>query len=80
MKMIKNVATADVNLIYEDDKKTQLLLMLLLPMKMIGKHDLMVYNDMLHLQRVNIYIVQDVSVLGITFVGNVKQHSKQETV
>ena len=54
--------------------------MLLLPMKMIRKHDLMVYNEMLHLQRVNIYIVQDVSVLGITFVGNVKQHAKQETV
>ena len=54
--------------------------MLLLPMKMIRKHDLMVYNDMLHLQRVKIYIVQDVSVLGITFVANVKQHAKQETV
>ena len=37
MKMIKNVATADVNLVYEDDKKTQLLLMLLLSMKMIKK-------------------------------------------
>ena len=41
----------------------------------VPKYDLMVYNDMLHLQRLKIYIVQDVSVLGITFVGNVKQHS-----
>ena len=34
IKMIKNAATGNLTPAYEDDQKTQLLLMLLLPMKM----------------------------------------------